>query len=630
MAASVIAMVSLGALALSQLLARGGRILTVKDSIVLADFTNATGEPIFDGALRDALAIALEQSPFLRVLPDARAREVLRLMGRPTDGPMTQPIAREIARREQLAALLSGSIARVGHSFLITLEAMTAESGKVMAREEIEAAASDDVLTVLGAAAAKMRRRLGEPSRSIEKFDVPLSTATTPSLEALRSYSLALDEVRANHRLEAIPHLKQAIDRDPDFALALARLASVYADTGQMALVPALMQKAFEHSDRVSERERFLIAFGYYRDATQDWAAALDLARLWTAAYPREAVAFNSLGSAFDHFGQWDQAVASYQTAITLDPGLPAAYANLAGVFMAMNRFDRAKQVLQQAAFQGLGSYSIKRMSYLVAFYEGDSAAMARQLEASVGVGQTNAAYGWQAHSGAFNGSIRTAHEQFRRGIEMASRGGFKEVAAQLAVEDAEAHAVVGQCALALREVPGGLAFSRDNYALERASRVLALCGRNDDAGKLVKELGERFRDATLTTRVSMPLAIAAIAMKNGDPARALEVLDAVKPYDHVPRSEFWSPYLRGQALLQLKDGRAAVEQFASILERRGAYPNAPLYPLARLGLARGAALAGDIAAARQAYLDFFKLWNGADPDLQPLKDARQEYERLN
>jgi hypothetical protein len=306
-----------------------------------------------------------------------------------------------------------------------------------------------------------------------------------------------------------------------------------------------------------------------------------------------------------------------------------APYSSLASVFLAMNRFDRAKQVLQEAASRGLDSYPIRRMAYLVAFYEGDSATMARQVEASVGSGQIDAAYGWQAHSGAFNGSIRTAHEQFRRGIQMAFQGGLRDAAAQLAVEDAEAHAIVGQCAEALREVRGGLAWSRDHDSVERGSRVLALCGRADEALRLLQELAERFGDATLTVRVSVPLTTAAIAVQRGDPWRALEVLEPVRPYDHAPTTEFWSAYLRGQAYLQLNEGSAAVEQFTSILARRGEYPNAPLYPLAHLGFARGAALSGDVAAARQAYLDFFKLWNGADPDLRPLKDARQEYEGL-
>jgi tetratricopeptide (TPR) repeat protein len=406
-------------------------------------------------------------------------------------------------------------------------------------------------------------------------------------------------------------------------------LATVYAKAGQPALAPALARHAFDLRDRASERERFFIAFRYHRDTTQDWASALGLARLWTAAYPREAFAFHSLGTALARFARWDQAIEAQQAAIRLDAGLAAPYASLAAVFMAVNRVDRAKQVLQQAAALGLNAFPIRRMAYLVAFYEGDSATMARQLEGSVGPGQTNAAYGWQAHSGAFSGSIRTAHEQFRRGIQMAYEGGFPEVAAQLAVEDAEAHAVVGQCADALKEVPRGLLLSRDNDALERASRVLALCGRDEEAAKLLTELAERFPDATLTAHVSVPLTTAAIALRQRDPKRALDLLEPVKVYDHAPKSEFWSAYLRGQAQLQLQDGRAAVEQFTSILEHRGEYPNAPLYPLARLGLARAAALAGDVAAARQAYLDFFKLWNGADPDLQPLKEARQEYAQL-
>jgi tetratricopeptide (TPR) repeat protein len=626
---SVVAIAGLLTASASLAIRRGGRARTVQDTIILADFNNTTGEPIFNGALKVALAVALEQSPLFRVFPDDRARATLPVIDRSPDGPITAAIAREIAQRERLTSLLAGSIASAGAGYVIALEAINARTGDVTLRVQAEAGSRAEVLPVLGQTAAKLRRRIGEPSASIQKFDVPLVTAATPSLDALHAYAAALAEERVNRRLEATTFLKQAIERDPDFALALSLLASVYANGGQSELAPALAQQAFDRRDRVSQRDRFFISFRYYRDVTQDWASALELTRRWTATYPGEPFAFNSLGTALSHFAQWEEAAAAHQAALTLDPRFMAAYANLAGVFMAMNRFDRAKQILQEASALGLNSYPIRRMSYLVAFYEGDSATMARQLEASVGAGQTNAAYGWQARSGAFNGSIRTAHEQFRRGMEMASRAGFKTVVAQLAVEDAEAHAVVGQCAQAIREVRGGLLSSRDNDALERGSRVLALCGRDDEAARLVQELAERFGEATLTTRVAMPLTTAAIAVQRGEPARALELLEPVRPYDHAPKSEFWSAYLRGQAHLQLKEGRAAVEQFTSILDRRGEYPNAPLYPLARLGLARGAALAGDVAAARQAYLDFFKLWNGADPDLRPLKEAREEYARL-
>lgn len=254
---------------------------------------------------------------------------------------------------------------------------------------------------------------------------------------------------------------------------------------------------------------------------------------------------------------------------------------------------------------------------------------MARMIDASVGVGQTNAAYGWQAHTLAFAGRIGAAHEEFRLGLEMATQGGFTEVAAQLAVEDAEVHALAGQCAVARAEAVASLERSRDNFSLERASRVLALCGRDGEAADLLRELGERFPDATLTARVSLPVTTAIIAVRGGDFVRALKVPESLRPYDRVSRSEFWPAYLRGQAYLAQKGGIRAAVEFRSILDHSSEYPNAPLLPLAHLGAARAAALVGDAAKARTAYDALLSLWSGADPDLQPLAAARQEAARF-
>jgi tetratricopeptide (TPR) repeat protein/predicted Ser/Thr protein kinase len=627
---ALVALVVAGAVASLFFLSPGGRALTERDTIMLADFVNTTGEPMFDGALKVALAVALEQSPFLKVFPDERARDTLRLMKRSPDEPIARPIAREIAQREQLKALLAGSIASLGRNYVIALEAINAQTGDVMAREQVEAARKEEVLTALGNAASRLREKLGESLASIQKFDVPLPRATTPSLEALHAYSLALDDGRSNVRLASIPHLKRAIELDPDFALALARLSGIYTNTGQTGLAPELSRKAFDLRDRVSERERFLLSWRYYRDSTQEWDKALELALAWTAAYPREAFAFNSLGGAYVHLGQYEEAVEPFREALRLDPKFESLYPNLAGTLMALNRFAEAKSILQQAATQRIDFDSIHRIGYLVALAEGDSAAMARHLEASSGgTGATNAAFGWQARASAFAGRVADAHEQFRRGLQIALQGGFEEVAAGLIIHDAETHAVVGQCGEAQGEVSAALARSRDNFTLERASRVLAWCGAAVEMSELVSELARRFPTATLTHRVSLPIAAAALASRQGESMRALDLLDPLRPYDHASWSEYWPAYLRGLAHLRLKNGREALVQFQSILDRRGEVPDSPLYPLARLGLARAAALAGDLAKSRQEYEGFFALWNGADPSLRALQDARREYAQL-
>ena len=282
--------------------------LTGQDTIVLADFLNTTGEPVFDGALKVALAVALEQSPFLKVFSDDRVRETLRLMQRPPDTPVTRAVAREVAQREQLKALIAGSIGNLGSHYVLALEAVNAATGDVMAREQVEVSAKEQVLTSLGATASRLRGKLGESLASIQKFDVPLPRATTPSLEALHAYSLALDEGRFTPRAEAIPHLKRAIEIDPTFAMAHAVLSAVYYNTGHSALAPAFSARAFELRNRVSERERFFISWRYYLDAIQAWDQALALAESWTASYPREAFAFNSLGLASAAFGQHERA----------------------------------------------------------------------------------------------------------------------------------------------------------------------------------------------------------------------------------------------------------------------------------------------------------------------------------
>jgi len=607
----------------------GARTLTEQDTIVLADFDNTTGDAVFDGTLKVALAVALEQSPFLKVFPDDRVRETLRLMQRSPDERLTRSLAREVARREQVKALFAGSIGSLGRNYVLALEAINAETGDVMAREQTEAASKEQVLTSLGTAASRMREKLGESLASIQKFDVPLPRATTASLDALHAYSLALSEGLEVPRLAAIPQLQRAIDLDPTFAMAHAFLSGVYVNTYQSALAPTYSRRAFELRDRVSERERFFISWRYYRDAIQDWEKALELAQSWTATYPREAFAFNGLGAALIRLGRFEQSVTPFREAIRLDPKFVPAYGNLSAALLAINQIDEARTVLKQAAERRLDFIGARRLSYLLAFVQGDSTTMARELEASVGVGETNAAFGWQANTSAFSGRITAAHEQFRRGIQMSLQGNFTEVAAQLTMEDAENHAVVGQCAEARREVSTGLELGRDNGTLEQASRVLALCGAGRDALSLSSEVAKRFPDATLTNRVSLPVTAAAVAIEQGEPARGLALLEPVKGYDHAPSAEFWPVYLRGQAYLQLKDGRAAASEFENIVTHRGEVPASVLYPLAHVGLARAAAMSNDADKARKAYEAFFALWNAADSDLPVLRDARLEYSRL-
>jgi tetratricopeptide (TPR) repeat protein len=609
-------------------LLRPAHALSARDTIVLADVRNTTNEPVFDGTLKVALAVALEQSPFLRVFPDNRMRDDLVLMQHEADEVITRALARQIAQRERFKALIDTSIASVGHNYVIALEAIDADTGDVMARQQVEAGSKEEVLTALGDAASRLRKGLGESLASIERFDVPLPRATTPSLEALHSYALALDEGRVLPRPEAIPHLQRAIELDPNFALALALLSGTYVNTGQVALAPSYARRAYELRDRVTERERYFISWRYYLDATEAWDSALDLARAWTAAYPREPFAFNSLGLAAFRLGRYEQAVEPYREAIRLDPKFVPPWQNLVATLTALNQYDAAEATIQDARAAGITYVGLRAVAYRLAFIQHDLATMAREFEGALADSQAPRASHWQPRVSAFEGRIATAHEEFRRSVVATTQAHQTELTAQYMAQDAESHAVVGQCADARREAAAAIEVSRDGLTIGRAARALAWCGEGAAAAALSGELARRLPDAILTTNVTVPVVAAATAISDEQATRALELLEPARPFEHSPEAEFWPAYLRGRAHLLLGDHSSAAGDFRSIVEHRGESPDAVLYPLAQLGLARALAMAGD-AAARAAYTGFFALWEHADADLGPLKDARGEFARL-
>jgi serine/threonine protein kinase len=601
--------------------------LTARDAIILADFLNTTGDPVFDDTLKVALAVALEQSPFLKVFPDDRAHEELPLMQRSPDERITRAIAREIAQREQLKALVAGSITTVGRHYVVALEAVNAQSGDVMARAQVEANSKEEVLSSLGAAASSLRRKLGESLSSIQRYDVPLPQATTPSLEALQAYARAIENGRVNdQRLESIPYLKRAIELDPNFALAHAQLSGTYANTWQSTLAPEWSRKAFELRDRVSERERYVISWRYYRDATQSWDEGLELARSWAAAYPRESTAFNSLGLAAWSLGQYQQAIPPLQESIRLDPKFFAPRLNLVWTLTALNRFGEAKKVIADASTDKTDHIGFLQMAYVLAFIDNDTAIMTRQLDAALARPEGPWASNWRPRIAAFGGRVREAHAGFRGAIATTKRANFAELSGLYGAQDAIAHAVVGQCAEARTEAAAAIGESRDNFTLESAGRALAWCGATADAENVSRELTERYPNAILTTHVIVPVIAAEIAIRSKQPTRALELLEPARRFDHATVSEFWPAYLRGEALRELGRYADAADEFRSIIDHRGEMPDSPLYPLAHLGLARVLASGGDRVGARHAYQTFLAFWKDADPDLGPLAEGRREF----
>ncbi len=603
--------------------------LGAQDTIVLADFTNSTGEPVFDGALKVALAVALEQSPFLKVFSDERVREALRLMQQPVDQTLTRTVAREVAQREQLKALIAGSIASLGSHYVLTLEAVNAESGDVMARDQSEALSKEAVLGALGTAASRLREKLGESLASVQRFDTPLPRATTASLEALNAYALALDNGRMNMTRDIVPQLRRAIELDPDFALAQAMLSGTYTNLGLTALAPQHSRRAFELRDRVSERERFVISWRYYRDAEQSWTKGLDVARSWAATYPRDSQAFNSIGLALLTLGDVAAAIEPLQHAMALEPRSVAPPENLAVALTALQRLDEAKRVLTTARQGQRYSFGKAQRAYLIAFLENNLAEMNRLL--SEAREQPNGAVtgDWQPKIDAFSGRLTTAMAGFEQSATTLRARRLDELAATHLIEGAEALAVGGRCRDARRLWTQALLLTRDNFTLERASRTLALCGARREAETLLDDLARRFPDATLTRDLDVPVARAVLALEGGDPAGALTLLDGVRRYDTAASAEYWPAFTRGRAYLALSQPERAAIEFQSILDHRGFHPDRPLYPLAHLGHARAAAMAGNVALARQEYTSLIDAWKDADADLTPLIEARQELARL-
>jgi len=608
---------------------RGSGGLTSSDTIVLADFVNTTSEPLFDGALKVALAVALEQSPFLKVFPDNRVQETLRLMERPTDTAITRDVAREIAMRAGLKATISGSIASLGRNYVLALEA-SAQNGDVIAREQVEARSKEEVLTALGTAVASLRERLGESLQSVTEFDVPLPRATTPSLEALHAYALALDPgSNASIDVSVIPHLLRAIELDPDFALALAALSGVYANTAQTSLAPAYSKRAFDLRDRVSERERYLISWRYYRDAMQDWAQALDLARAWTDAYPRDAFAFNARGLAAELHGLRTEAEAALRKAIELDPSFVPPKTNLGENLLRQNKLEEAKAHVTAALAAGIDHQTLHRVGYLAALLQDDAAGMEKYLAGARKTPDVLDIANWDARAAAFRGRLAYGHESANAARQQALQLDFKEWAGRYTSEEAEIHAIVGRCGEARRLARMALEWSHDTPTLDISARALGWCG---DAQVLdvTRELAQRFPSASLRLHVSVPIDTAAYLVRTGNLSGALAQLDRVKPYEDATMAKLWPAFLRGHIFTARKDLARAAAEFQHVIDHRSESADSLLYPMALLSRARVAVATGDGAAAEQYYQQLFTVWRDADKDLEPLIEARREAARLH
>jgi tetratricopeptide (TPR) repeat protein len=510
---------------------------------------------------------------------------------------------------------------------VITLETLNSQSGEAIAREQVEAVSKEQVISKLGEAATKLREKLGESLSSIQKFDAPIERATTSSLEALRAYTLGHEQNRKGKYAEAIPFFKRAVELDPNFALACARLAVQYDNINERQLAEEFAERAFELRGRTSEREKFLISWAYYTLTTGEIDKSIEVLELWKQTYPRDILARNNLSGQYLSTGQYDKAVEEAGEAIRLDPNLAPLYSILGGSFLNLNRFDEARAIFEQGVEKKRDSLGLHAQFYSLAFIQGDEATMQRQVDWANGKQGEGVLHYMQAHAAVFSGQRRKSQELFRRSAETNERYGLKENAAWGQAAYALLNAAFGDCRQTKESAVNALNIARSKQALVRSALALALCGETSRAQSLAGELVRRYPKDTLVNTTWLPTIQAALEINRGNTEQAIPLLRAAQRFEMAVGA--WPAYVRGLAHLRGRAGAEAMAEFQKIIDHRGVVDVSALYPLAHLGLARAAALTGDTAKSRKAYEDFFALWKDADPDIPILQQAKQEYDKL-
>jgi serine/threonine protein kinase/Flp pilus assembly protein TadD len=605
--------------------------LTEKDTVLLADFVNNTGDPVFDDALKQALTIQLNQSPFLNIVSDRKIEETLHLMGQAAAQRITPELAREICIRTGSKATVLGSISNLGGQYVIGLNAIGCSSGDTLASEQRQAAGKRDVLKALGKTAGQLRRKLGESLATVEEFDVPVE-ATTTSLEALKAFSMGGRTGRRTGDAEAIPFFKRAIELDPNFALAYQALGTSYFNLNQADLAAENATKAYELRDRVSERERYRISTTYHHAVTGDLEKAIGEYELWSRSYPRDDTPHLNLGVIYQQLGQYDKAVVETEEALRLMPRA-TAYGNLAFEYIALDRLGNAEKVLRDAQAKGFDGLYIRGNLYLVAFRRGDKKAMEQQLAWAAGrVGDEDAMLSGQADTDAYYGRLARARDYSRRASESAVRAGSKETAALWQAIAAVREAEFGNPVAARQNAEAALSLQSGRDVKLLAALALARAGDTAKAKKLFEQLETSASSDTMLKLYCLPAIHGAIEISKNNPAQGILDLEAAAPYELGGTLAF--PYLypvwvRGQAYLAAHNGVAAAAEFQKVIDHPGIVVNQPIGSLAHLGLGRAYTLSGDNLKARAAYQNFLALWKDADPDIPILIAARLEYAKL-
>jgi len=607
--------------------------LTEKDSILLTDFVNTTGDSVFDGTLKQALAVQLEQSPYLNLVPESRIQEALRYMGRPSGERITSDVAKEICLREGVKAMLTGSIASLGSHYVITVGAVNVQTGDSLAREQVEADGKEQVLKSLDKAASSLREKLGESLASVRQFATPLEQATTSSLDALKEYSLGEAEHLKQHDAAAIPHLRRATELDPNFALAYATLGVAYGNQIESKQAEESIKKAFALKERASERERFYISAHYYDEVSGEVEKTIETYEQWRQTYPRDTTPLDNLSLASRSAGQYEKALTAASEAMRLDPKDTYANANLARSYLALNRLDEARAVAEQGAAQKLGSRGAHHILFSLAFLRGDQASMEREVSAVKGTENEPFLLGAKAEAEAAQGRLKLARETDHQAEWSANRNGMQEFAAFLKAAAAVRNANYGDCLTARAEASASLAEVPDGWNRDAAALALAQCGDITMAERLIVAMNKEYPEDTLLHTISIPIVRAFAELQQGNAAAAVAGMEAGRPYELGIGPGGYPAYrlvhARGFAYLRMKDGEKAAAEFQKILDHRSLMPTSELIPLSQLNIGRAYALQGDVGKARTAYQDFLALWKDADPDIPILIEAKAEYAKL-
>jgi tetratricopeptide (TPR) repeat protein len=603
--------------------------LTEKDNIVLADFTNTTGEPVFDGTLRQGLSSQLEQSPFLNLVSDQRIAETLTLMSQPKDARLTTQIARDVCQRTASAATIEGSIAALGAQYVIGLKAVDCRSGNVLADEQVTANGKEQVLKSLGQAAADLRRKLGESLASVQKYDVPLERVTTSSLEALQAFSSCTRTFFRGDTAGSIALCQRAVALDPNFAAAYARLGASYGNIGDTPKAAENVRKAYELRSRVSEREQIYITMNYNYMATGNLEAARAAAESYARTYPREYPPRNVLAWIGNQLGQYEQAVRYAREAIALDPQTALAYGNLGLAYMRLGRMDEMRAVYAEMLRQNAVNEKVDVYLYAGEATERNEAGMKRLEGRLIGTPREYAVWATQGSIAASNGRFEQSRELGRQAIASARRFHREEaVSADVAFEALNC-AISGEQECAREWARDAMKMGTNPDLKSGAAVTLALTGEPAQASHLASELASQYPESTAGQFMRLPMIRAALAIKAGDGRKAVEALTVASAYDFAMMSLYaFPPYLRGQAYLLLKDGASAAREFQKILDKPRTTQNG-LGALAHLGVARAMVLSGDVAKAETAYQDFFAAWKDADQNVPILKLAHAEYAKL-